>query len=1112
MSKKKSSINIPISVDQKGIVKLIQQLSSLDKSTRGLSGNMNSVVKGAELTIGRVNDLSKKINSFSTGISKGLRDSVKELDKLGKEAVEQKKRLASLGEASQSAKDPAEKKRIQGEMDDASKQLRSLELNTNKVIDSLSKYNKEIVKGVQLQKKYKDTLSSAAKSGLGSKDIEGIGNSIRGAIGGGAKGIFKLLGNEAIAGYAKNREKAATTKGGVSGDILGASAGKDVQAAMAGLSIAAAAIGEIIDLLKKASDHMTVLNKAMLSGVGFGNDLGSSAASYRTSIREMSQAAIDASGEMFQFGINSKAALESVNAYAINASGSIAKTADQMERLGDGSQSAGLARFAIGAKTYGQALGMSASEASSMMGNMVSEIGMSHENVLQIMKDVTSQAAASGMPMQKFMDVFKNAVPELDLYTNRIEEVTGVIKMMGKTMDPRQMKSFMDAFGKGFDQMDFKQRLKMFFVVGPKQMNDIMKKDFSRSTKSISNQLGGLGKEFTDLMSGPKKGKDGKPVDLNKATADLAARAKAQGVGGSTISSMQDLARSESLRRKGDPLNQASAMRGMGMVGRMDALEKYAGKFTGGDINGLGEAVAKQLGVSEQEYKAILKLKDSMSVYSSEIDATGRTSSKSINDALKKQLSTNGEPLSDEQLEKTMLKMSEGDRADNIKLAASTAAQGEMEANSAEALAKENVKATTSISDAMTNVVEYYLEKVFSVLTEVNETILDILMSIPGNGANRDAANAIGSMKQTQGATIADAGKREAYNRNMDKLQRMTGGSASSSDLMSNFRGNFGAVSEVMNPNKDPRQGVVLNDKEIKEKKDALIKQLGESYKDSGSWDDIVHGVYSGNQGELEEAMKSDKGALSKYIASTMPTDDVAGISRSASTSTRFKDSDEDSRFKAAMNSAHPGDSSSAPQAGGGSASTDPSKAVIEQAAATTNIEDHSKKTVDATVRTADIMEGGIKFDQSFLNGKYKNTLHDSFLEALRTALYEFLILQQKASHSSEFSDFLAGNMSAGADPSMFLGTSMGDGETSIGKMIKTVTEGNNHAKGGPIDFNQVSQLHGGEYVIPKSGALVKSGDSSPGKIVNVYATINATTDASPQQIADAVHEMHRKQ
>lgn len=1103
MSKKKSSINIPISVDQKGLVKLIQQLSTVDKTTKGLSGNLNSVIKGAELSINNVNNLSKKINSFTTGISKGLRESVKELDKLGKEAEAQKKRLAALGEASQKAKDPAEKKRIQNEMDDASKQLRSLEFNTNKVIESMSKYNKEIVKGVQLQKKYKDTLSSAAKSGLGSKDLEGIGGSIREAIGGGAKGIFKLLGNEAIAGYAKNREKAAIKTGGVEGDIIGASAGKDVQAAMASLSIAAAAIGEIIELLKKASDHMTALNTAMLNGVGFGNDLGSSAASYRTSIREMSQSAIDAAGDMFTFGINSKAALESVNAYAINASGSIAKTADQMEILGDGSQAAGLARFAIGAKTYGQALGMSANEASSMMGNMVSEIGMSHENVLQIMKDVTSQAAASGMPMQKFMDVFKNAVPELDLYTNRIEEVTGVIKMMGKTMDPRQMRSFMDAFGKGFDQMDFKQRLKMFFVVGPKQMNDIMKKDFARSTKSISSQLGNLGGEFADIMAG-KKG------DITEATAKLAARAKAQGIGGSTISNMQDLARSESLRRKGDPLNQASAMRGMGMIGRMDALEKYAGKFTGGDINGLGEAVAKQLGVSEQEYKAILKLKDSMSVYSAEVDATGRTSSKSINDALKKQLSTDGKPLSDEELEKTMRKMSKDERADNIKLAASTAAQDEMEANSAEALAKENVKATTSINDAMTNVVEYYLEKVFSVLTEVNETILDILMSIPGNSDNREAANAIGSMKQTKSASITDAGEREAYNRNMDKLQRMTGGSASSSDLMSSFRGNFGAVSEVMNPNKDPRNGAVLSDKELLEKKAALAKILEKAYQGSDSHDEVMSSLWSNDQGGLEEAMKADKGALAKYIADTMPTDGTAGVARVASSSARFKDSDEDSRFKAAMNAANPGDVSSLK--GGGSPSTDPSKAIIEQAAATSNIEDHSKKTVAATVRTADVMEGGIKFDQSFLNGKYKNTLHDSFLEALRTALYEFLILQQKAAHSSEFSDFLAGGMSAGADPSMFLGTSMDGGETSIGKMIKTVTEGNNHAKGGPIDFNQVSQLHGGEYVVPKSGALVKSGDSSSKKIVNVYATINATTDASPQQIAEAVHEMHRKQ
>jgi hypothetical protein len=151
-------------------------------------------------------------------------------------------------------------------------------------------------------------------------------------------------------------------------------------------------------------------------------------------------------------------------------------------------------------------------------------------------------------------------------------------------------------------------------------------------------------------------------------------------------------------------------------------------------------------------------------------------------------------------------------------------------------------------------------------------------------------------------------------------------------------------------------------------------------------------------------------------------------------------------------------------------------------------------------------LEKGLILDQGWLNSKYKAVIKEATLDSFRTALMEFAIIEAKSRSSEKFGGFLADHGADALSRGKNMGSFMGIGKDDSKAMTDML---GGFATGGSVPYDQVANVHKGEFVVPKGGALIGAGG---GKTVNMGGvTINVSTDADPHQIARVVHDMHRQ-
>lgn len=804
---RETSIIIPVvpQLDDRATQGFWKDIKKLQKDLKKVDVGFKNTSKTAAQNVQQLRQMSKSAESFGKTLSSGAASVYKNLgklsDKLEKEQEKAAKAIRGKTKAKAAGKDTKE-------FDDAFAEAAAGIVRLNQQVEiqrnAAKKFTSELNKASEAQTKYSKQVKQLASYDAAGGFSEGLKNMFSGSSSGlksGVVGVMGSIGKGIQGALAKNlmkKHESAVASGDAGGVASAAFQMKMLAGSAATMAAAAAGIAVFVNLLVKASSHMTNLNKAMGAGEGFASEMGAKTGEYTQTLKNMRDAAMDAHGAMLKYGLDSEKSLQIVGAFSKQASGSVIKTAAQLKKLGDGDLQSGLFKMATQAQLYGKALGMQATEVASMMGDLVSEVGMNSDQVLGTIGDVVKQASQANMPLTKFSEIFRQAVPNLDLFTNRIEEVTGMVKLMSKTMDPKGIKNFMNAFGKGFEQLDFKQRLKMALVVGPGEMGKIMQKDMDRAGKSVKNSLpDSLKGAFDDAMKG--KG----------SLTELAAKASMQGVQGTTVANIKKLERMRSLS-KGGVLKQATGMREMGMLGRMEALEKYAGRFTGGDITGLGEHVAKQLGVSESEYQAILDLKASMQTQMSALNKYGRTGSKSINDNLKKMYKGDQRAAgmnldSDEEFEKFMKTLAKNDPKgleESVKIASTMqvseaeqkAKDDEKAAASLEDIGIEQVNATISLGDKVENVIGMLLEKLWYVLDEVLRMLGSIYDFLPNfmTGKKESAAATMlrSSSKDAGKFGLTEAGKK-SYIQTNSQMASMLEAGADTKKLMNTFGGDL---------------------------------------------------------------------------------------------------------------------------------------------------------------------------------------------------------------------------------------------------------------------------------------------------------------------------------
>lgn len=1060
-------VSVVPTLDSKGVNKVIQEWSRVQKQLGPLDASFKNISKTTAQNIAQIQTLSRNAQVFGKKLSAATKDSLKGLEELGDQLKEATERAADLEEQISVSTDQATKGKLTAELTKTKTAIAGL----NKSVDDWKKNNaragREFKNLTQSQEKYQKSLKEAAN--FSKKDAfkgagDGLVKAMRGDLKGGFADMFKSLGKGAQGAYARSAEAKAAKVGGGEGAAMEAAAGAEMTAAMGALSAGVVAIAAFVKLLLAASDHMTGLNKALMQGNGLANEYGASAKEFRRSIDDIRTSAIKSSWAFLELGTDSEGAMKAVGAYAKEASGSIVRTEVQLKRMGGGDLTKGLYEFTKSATVYGKALGMETTEVAGLMGKMVSEIGISSENVQKTMGDIVKQASQAGMPVTKFMSIFHEAIPNVDLFTNRIEELTGMMKLLSKAMDPRAVKGFMQAMGKGFDQLDFKQRLKMALVVGPGEMQKIMSKDIGRATEAVTDQLkaSGLDEEFRKAIAGP---------NAQKAVADLAAKAQALGVQGSTIGEMQKLARYKDLSG-GGVLKQATAMRDMGLMGRLDALEKYAGRFTGGDITGLGEHVAKQLGVSEAEYKALIDMKAALAGYTASAEKYGRTSSKSINENLKKNFIRAGklsEKANDADFEKLMKDMARRDPKgleEEIKIASTQqieqqqeqAKEDDKKAASMEDIAIESVKATTSIGDQIQNVIKVLLEKIYGIINEVLSMIGSLYDMLPSwiTGSTKEEEKILNQWSSSAKKDLGDNNMKgvqyyQQTNRDIIAAGKTAGNSR---DLMNQFTGllssQLGSTGDKMKPEDEERQKKLLRN--VMSEKDVGKFIEASKKRDLTTTDSMLSGLDTGKmmkllstaafqqakgmegqdfqyggqktdvklqtKKQLEEARV--QGDIDKRATAAAVADGGKAVGEAAD---QLNSSGTSPAAKAYADRFTGGDVSAispdvmkqmgaSPPADAKDAAKSQTQMAVTVAEQLDKQEDAEKKAEKDYQNTADVLsllKKGIKFEQSWMQQKYKGVLKEASLDAFRPALEEFLIAYMRAWDDADYRKTIAG-------------------------------------------------------------------------------------------------------
>lgn len=717
-------------MDQKAASRAIKDAQSLHKKLSKLKVDWSDISKASGKSIKELRNITSAAENFSKSLSKGAQASFKEFAALGDQLEKAHDDAARLSDQLKRAKGVGAKKEAAAGLGAVQKQIAGLNKQIAQHKDANKGYKNELAGVIKSQRAYRVSLEKAAsytgKNMLGEiaaglKRGGGGAGRVFGAVG---KGVQSSLAKKALeSGAGRGAAGAAAAGGGGAGIAAAASALQKVIPILSGVAVA---IGVVWQAVTAASDHQAKLNKALTEGTGTANDFVSNTENYRDVLNELRNSAINNAGAMLKFGVDSEQTLKIISAFSKESTGSLIKTRDTLASLGKGDVQRGMNEMARNAVSYGKALGMESTEVAGMMGKFVSETGYSAGLVEGAMGNIVKSAATANMPMTKFMDIFRRVLPDVELYQNRLEELTGTIKLLSKSMSPKDVQNFMDAFAKGFQGVDFKQRLKTVLITGTGFVSKTLDKDFSSKAQVMAQNFAKYAKPGENITKEFQKAYKGGEKSMGDFLAKMQGRAAQQGeaIAGTQVSNAMKLASYEATRKKGGALNMTTAMRGAGMYGTYKILGKLSQSFTKG-FDGLSEHVIKQLGISEQQYEALRTTSQTMQTYRSELSAAGMTSSESMNKSLREAIATR-KGIKDD-VGKKMIDLTEATEED-LFTASEMSNNAKDTAITAENLALEQTTATLSISEKLSNVIAFLLEKIFTAINDFVATPLGKLV------------------------------------------------------------------------------------------------------------------------------------------------------------------------------------------------------------------------------------------------------------------------------------------------------------------------------------------------------------------------------------------------
>lgn len=989
---------------QKGLAKELQKVG---KASKALGAANAKVTKEA------AEDTKEWIAQLGE-LAKYHRDEIKLIENKEATIEELRKKQRTVGEE--------EAKRLEGQIQAVRKEARDRKKGITQSVKSSLGFDP--AKAGDELKGSLEKAASGFKSSMSSffaKDVKGLGNNFASIF---SKDVMKGLGKASKLkayklekGGAMMKERGAAAKAagaGGQGALL-----KGMGAAMGGVGKVMGLLGKILPILGAVSSavvgivklfldadanvkdfNKSVLESASTSEMLYANmgDVTTASKDLKETLKSV-QKASEEFGYQNAWGIMREDHVKILNTLtqegvSLHAMRKEAEVAGQ--DVGKFTQE--LAKVSI---AYSKAFGVPLQEINQFQAEMMTEMGMSLGTVKMQFEGMARSAAESGIAANKFFAIIKGVSQDLSLYNVRMESAVKLLKMLGKVMNPRNAQKFMQTATQGLKAMSQDDRLKVSLLTGEKG-RQIVAKDLENKRKNLAKDIGeAIGQQADEVQ---KRLND--PKQAKALWAEVGK--KAQGKLGALRESSIELNIDTAASKKG-VYGQSFAMENLGMGASMDMMTEALAKFGGGKtlMEGAGTIgmtkMAEMLGYSTEQLRGMMKVEVAVQEQRAALEAQGKEELAAAKTDADRQKAQHKIDIAAQGSSQDILDSMSEEEQKALKDGTKTQEQW----------AQEQVKQTDSIINKLERLLQFLMNQIYAAINGIYETIVSWF--------GDDSAEKMYKLQQ-QIMTMQEGPEKQ---RLMEKMSQ-TAGMGAEERYKAMSAELAGSAAEAIRG----AHGTEMSQEALDQLKwvfdagfaDADTKRVSEASKRLG----VDEGQY-GTRQELQQALtkawalqkgrragtEQKQAAVTSAVDKAFQTQAASGNVitsgyRAASSLSDFKDVLEQSMI------GHESKGSVTKAMALVSTGTAPSQAMAESGFTEQEMKDAmgllaetisdpelqasiakaGETSANAAVETAETLQSKntayFALSPNHLKGKYKDTIYDAVLEAVRLALYEY--------------------------------------------------------------------------------------------------------------------------
>lgn len=281
------------------------------------------------------------------------------------------------------------------------------------------------------------------------------------------------------------------------------------------LSMASTVMGSFIKLLVDVEAHAKEMNKAILEGASTAEILqqnmggvGRASKSLSGTLDTIRDQATDVR-ENFKWGSTKDQIIQVIN--TLNQQGATLNSLEQA--FGNVQRSAHKSAAEVGsfgelARTslaFSRVMGVSLQEITDFQAEMFTELGQSVTGTKLEFARMTREASESGIATNKFFQIIRGVSSDLGLYNTRLDTAASLLKVLGRSMNPREAGKFLQFATAGVQKMDQLQRTRIGMFAGQENTQAAIGQDIASKLQSavvdVAGHMGDKSQANLDRLS-----------------------------------------------------------------------------------------------------------------------------------------------------------------------------------------------------------------------------------------------------------------------------------------------------------------------------------------------------------------------------------------------------------------------------------------------------------------------------------------------------------------------------------------------------------------------------------------------------------------------------------